>query len=250
MAFVAAEPDVEGAALEIVDVPIERRHGFLSARLPTGALVEGTTRHMLAALHGLMHWDLSQSHPTSPVLHGATVLIEGRRLVLMADKGAGKTTLTLSLLAAGHGIEGDEHLVLEPDAVIARPRTLRVKTASLRLVGDGPATLAQCPRIDLWGGGHIYAVNPSLFGRPWIIRRGQLDGLVFIEANHGGRSVAKPMARDEAFRRLMRTAMFPGTSLLAETARVRRLVSAVPAFSLRLGDLTGAQFHLKHLAQA
>lgn len=241
---------IEGARLEAVDVPIERRHGFLSARLPNGALIEGTPRYLLGSLHGLMHWDLRQSHPASPVLHGATVLIEGRRLVLMADKGAGKTTLTLSLLAAGHAVEGDEHLVLELDGVVARPRTLRIKTGSLRLVNGVPATITRNPRIDLWAGGHIYAVDPGLFGRPWIIRRGRLDGLILIEPNHGGRSVAKPITADEAFRRLMRTAMFPGVSLLAEIARVRRLVATTPAFALRLGDLTAAEFHLRHATRS
>jgi hypothetical protein len=46
----------------------------------------------------------------------------------------------------------------------------------------------------------------------------------------------------------MRTVVFPGISVLAETVRVRRLVAEAPAFELRLGDLTQAEFHLRQIA--
>ena len=241
------DPEIEGASLDIVDVPIDRHHNFLVARLPSGAVIEGTSRHVLGMLHGMMYWDLEQSHPTSPVLHGATVRIGGRRLVVMADKTAGKTTLMLSLLAAGHQVEGDEHLVLEPGAVIARPRTLRVKRGSLRLLPDLAPLIEQGPTIELWDGGHIYAVNPRLFGGRWIIQRGQLDGLVFVEANHGGRSLAKPISPNDAFGRLMQSVIFQREAILVQTARVRRLVSDTPAYLLRLGDLARAEFHLRRM---
>ncbi len=247
LAFMAAAPEVEGRALEPVDIVVERRFGFLATTLPHGALVEGTSRHLLGMLHGLMSWDLTQSHPASPTIHGATVLIDGRRFVLTGDKGAGKTTLMLSLLAAGHEVEGDEHLVLEPDGVIARPRTLRVKPGSLRLVRGLPQGLEQTPTIEIWEGGLIHAVSPALFGRPWVVRPGRLDGIIFIAPNHGGRSVIARLSPNAAFQRLMRSVIFPGVSVLSETVRVRRLVTEAPAFELRLGDLSQAQFQLLQL---
>jgi hypothetical protein len=239
-----------GIDLEPVTVDIERHHGFLRAQLPHGGVVEGTSRHLLGMLHGLMFWDISQSHPGSPVIHGATVRIGERRLVVMADKGVGKTTLMLGLLAAGHQVEGDEHVVLEPEAAIARPRTLRVKSSSLRLASDCAEQIRSKPSIEQWDGSRIYALSPSFYGRPWTISRGAIDGLVFLEPNHGGRSVAKPISRDEAFSRLMQTVFFPRLSPLAEAVRVRALAAATPAYVLRLGDLTGAEFHLRHVALA
>jgi len=238
-----------GRTLEVVDVILERSHGFLTGVLPNGTLVGGTSRHVLGMLHGFIMWDLAQSHPTSPLIHGATVVIEGKRFVITGDKGAGKTTLMLSLLAAGIEVEGDEHLVLEPETVIARPRTLRVKPGTFRLLKGLPASIAETPTIDIWEGGYIHAVSPRLFGRPWVVRPGSLDGIVFLEPNHGGRSVAVPISANEAFRRLMRTVYFPRVSVLAETVRLRRLVAEVPAYALRLGDLTGSQFHLHQLAR-
>ncbi len=247
--FLTIDPEVEGRSLEPIDVHFDRRFGFLAAKLPNGALVEGTSRHVLGMLHGLIYWDLSQSHPESPLIHGASVIIDGRRFVVTGAKGAGKTTFMLSLLAAGHEVEGDEHVVLDPEGVIARPRTLRVKPGSLRIVPGLPAGIERTPTIDIWEGGYIHAVSPALFGRPWVVRHGKLDGIVFIAPNHGGRSVVARLSPNEAFQRLMRTVIFPGVSVLAETVRVRRLVAEAPAFELRLGDLSQAEFQMQQLAR-
>src|SRR5260221_8206062 len=40
--------------------------------------------------------------------HGGLVTIAGRRLLLVGEKGAGKSTLVLRLLFDGHDVEGDE----------------------------------------------------------------------------------------------------------------------------------------------
>lgn len=247
--FMCIDPLVEGRALEPVDIHFERRCGFLSSKLPNGAIAEGTSRHVLGMLHGLLYWDLAESHPASPLIHGASVLLGGQRFVVTGDKGAGKTTLMLSLLRAGHDVEGDEHVVLEPHGVIARPRTMRVKPGSQRIVPDLPLGFEVTPSIDIWEGGHIHSISPALFGRPWVVRHGRPDGIVFIAPNHGGRSVATHVSPDDAFRRLMRTVIFRGVSVLAETVRVRSMVAEVPAFELRLGDLKQAEFHLRRLAR-
>jgi energy-coupling factor transporter ATP-binding protein EcfA2 len=249
LAFLRVDPLVEGRVLEPVDIHFERSFGFLSAELPNGAMVNGTTRHALGMLHGLLYWDLTQSHPASPLIHGASVVVGGQRFVVTGDKGVGKTTLMLSLLSAGHDVEGDEHVLLEPDGVVVRPRTMRVKPGSLRVVPDLPSGIEMTPSIDMWEGGHIHSVSPALFGRPWVVRHGPLDGIVFIAPNHGGRSVAAHVSPDDAFRRLMRTVIFRGVSVLTETVRVRSMVAEVPAFELRLGDLRQAEFHLRRLAR-
>lgn len=244
--FIEADPDIEGIELEPVDIVVERAHGFLMARLPDGSMAEGTANHILEALHRLTYWDIEQSHPNSPLIHGASIIIDGRRFLFVADKGTGKTTLSLFLLAAGFEVEGDEHVVLMSDAVIARPRPLRVKPGSLRVVPGLPEGVRALPMRSTWDGTCIYSVSPRLFGKSWTIRRGKVDAIVFVQANHGGRSVMKPVSPDVVFPALMRTVYFPRLSPLAETAMLRHLVATAPAYALRLGDLTGAKFHLEH----
>jgi hypothetical protein len=77
-----------------------------------------------------------------------------------------------------------------------------------------------------------------------------VDAVVLIDANHGGRSVLKAISADLVFEPLMKTVYFPRISPLRETVMLRRLVADARTYSLRLGDLTGAKFHLDHVVRA
>ncbi len=248
--FIEAAPQMAGVDLTPVDIAIDRRDGFLVATMPSGEIVEGTAYHLLGAMHRLLLADLVDGDPGAPLLHGATVLIEGQRLLIVGHKGAGKSTLALHLAVAGHGVEGDEHMLIRSGSVVARPRTLRVKDGTLAMVKPLPDQVWQAPRVPGWDGtSSIRALSPALAGREWIIRAGQLSGIVILVANHGGRSRARGIAREKAFAHLMAEAGMPATGVAAAAARIRALAMSVPSFELRLGDLATAEWHLIHVAR-
>ena len=248
--FMQVDPDIVGFALAPKDVFIRRQDGFWRLEVPDELLVEGSSRHLTWEIYRHVFRDIHVSHPTSSLLHAATVLIGGKRLAIVGGKGFGKTTLTMHLLAAGYAVEGDEHLVIEPQTVVTRPRTLRVKEGSFALVSNLPERILAQPRIELWDGGFVYGVSPRLFGRDWRLERGQLDAIIFVEANHGGRSVAKRMTGQDALERIMPHITFQATAVPMQAARIRQIAMQVPAFSLRLGNLANAEFHLTHIAGA
>lgn len=246
--FVEAAPDLPAPPPEIVDIAVRWRDGFLVATLPSGELVEGTPNHVLTAMHRVILADLVEGEPGAPFLHGATVMIGGRRVLLVGHKGAGKSTLALHLVLAGHDVEGDEHLVVRDSEVVARPRTLRVKEGSLRLVAAVPEQVWEAPRVHNWDGSIIRAISPEVGGRPWVIRPGRLDAMVFLVANHGGRSAARPIPGKDAFGRLMGEVMLPRTGVATAAGRLRRVAMEVPAYQLLLGDLATAEWHLSRIA--
>lgn len=246
--FAAAVPQIVRAELQPVDVPIERRDGFLSAVVSDGEVVEGSPAHLVGAMHRIVLADVVAHHPGAPIIHGATVIVDGRRLLLVGHKGSGKSTLALHLAASGHDVEGDEHLLLLEDGVVARPRTLRIKEGSLRLVERVPDAVWQAPSLTNWDGAVIRAVSPVLFGRPWVIQRGTLDGIVFLMANHGGRSTARRIRPEDVFGRLMGNVMLPTTGIAAAAGRLRQIATTTPAHQLLLGDLKAAEWHLRHVA--
>ncbi len=248
LAFVAAEPELPGISLEPVDVPIELRDGFLVAVVPGFGVFEGSPSHVIGAMHKIVLADLADGDPGAPFIHGATVVVDGRRLLLVGHKGCGKSTFSLHLAMAGHEVEGDEHLLVRQTEVIVRPRTLRVKEGSLRLVAGLPDCVADAPSIFNWDGSRIRAVNPGIGGRPWVIRPGRLDGVVFLVANHGGRSAGRRIHGNDAFGRLMGEVMLPKTGVAAAAGRLRRVAVEVPAYQLLLGDLDTAEWHLRHIA--
>ncbi|MEO8669238.1 MAG: hypothetical protein ABI399_12020 [Bauldia sp.] len=248
IAFMATTPEIAGAALEPVNLTIEERYGFFELKVPGGELVAGTASVLLAALHGLVWADLLESEAGSPIVHGATVLGPWGRALLVGFKTSGKTTLALHLIAAGFQVEGDEHLVIRSDSVIARPRTLRVKPGSLAMVPSLADAVRIRPFVTAWDGMPIYAVEPSIAGVAWTIAPGRLDRLVFVEPNHGGRSGMVPMPKPAVLPRLLEESLLPQAGVPAAFGRLRQLAMSVPAYRLSLGDLEGAQRCLLRLA--
>ena len=81
LAFVEAEPALPGLSPELVDVPIHFRDGFLVASMPGGESIEGTPSHLIGAMHRMVVTDLVEGDPDAPFIHGATVVVEGRRVL-------------------------------------------------------------------------------------------------------------------------------------------------------------------------
>ena len=248
--FVAAEPELPGLTLETVDIPIGLRHGFLVGQMPSGEVVGGTPEHLLSAMHRLIMADLIDGETNTPFIHGATALIEGHRVLLIGHKGSGKSTLALHLAVAGHAVEGDEHLLARGNEVIARPRTLRVKDGSLKLVAGLPTTVWDAPFLRNWDGSSIRSIRPDISGVPWVIRAGRLDAVVCLVANHSGTSVSQPIPGVDAFERLMREVILPRTGIAAAAGRLRQLVLGTPTYELLLGNLTAAEWHLRAIVRS
>lgn len=248
LSFVAAEPVLPDTDLAPVEVEVRSRDGFLVAVMPDGEVIEGTPGHLVNSMHRVILADLVDGDPGAPFIHGATLVIEGRRLLMVGHKGCGKSTLALHLALAGHIVEGDEHLLVREGEVIARPRTLRVKDGSLPLIPGLPEAVWQSPSIINWDGVAIRAISPGLGQRDWVIRAGTLDAIVYLVANHGGRSAARPIATNDAFGRLMGEIMLPPKGVAAAVGRLRRTATSVPAYQLLLGDLATAEWHLRQLA--
>ncbi len=66
-------------------------------------------------------------------LHASAVAVNGRGVVLMGDKGAGKSTTAASLLAAGHPLLADDTVVFDPDLAAMIPGFAQVKLAGAAL---------------------------------------------------------------------------------------------------------------------
>jgi energy-coupling factor transporter ATP-binding protein EcfA2 len=243
--FMEIAPGLPGFELQPVDIEVREREGFCSALLPGGIRVEGSPSHLLSVLHELIFRDVERHQPDATIVHGATALIEGRRVLLIGRKGCGKTTLTLHLAINGHPVEGDEHLLVRPDNVVARPRTLRVKPGTLALIPGLAELTAGAPFLENWDGTPIWALNPAFAKQPWLIRAGRLDAIIFLTSNHGGRSMIDALPVDQAFRRLLGEVVRWPANVAGAASRLRTLLSDTMTAELLLGDLAGAEWHLK-----
>src|SRR5262249_10059761 len=130
-------------------------------------------------------------------------------------------------------------------ATVARPRTLRIKPGTLDLVPSLREVVLCSPFITDWDGRPIYSVEPHLPGGTWRIEEGVTHAIVFLDHNHGGRSVLTPIGHNEAFRRILTTSYLPEAGRALSAARLRVLVLGARCYRLSLGDLDNAVWHLR-----
>jgi hypothetical protein len=247
-AYVDTRPEISGGVLESVDLAVERDEGFYRLRLSDGCLVEGTAIYVLETVHRLILGQLGQEAPGAPLIHAACARVRDVPVLLIGAKGSGKTTLVLYLIARGYCVEGDEHVVVRRADLVTRPRTLRVKQGSLTLVPALARAIRRAPSVADWNGLPIYAVRPSIAGQPWRIGAMRARHLVFLEPNHGGHTVAKPISTDRAFALLMARCLLPDTDKAQAVARLRAVAREAQSWEMSLGDLAGAEHHLLAIA--
>lgn len=117
--------------------------GAAVARVEADCLwLEPTLPWQILAAHFLVHQVLGAQRGLL-YLHAATVAIRGRGVLLCGDKGAGKSTLSLTLAGRGHGFLGDEVAVIDP---VARACVPFQRAVSVRPGPSAPRPTSACAR--------------------------------------------------------------------------------------------------------
>lgn len=177
---------------------------------------------------------LHQRHHT--ILHGSTVEINGKSLVLLGQKGQGKSTLTAALLSRGHGFISDDVTALQiqnshPIQVLPGIPCLRLRADAARATGHNPDKLPfASPLIPK----HILSVQDQFkniaFPLNTIVSLEHGDTITLQEMNEsekmlcllGGQYFAKyyDALQDSDHKRL-----FQHYSTLAKSTRIARLTT-------------------------
>jgi len=245
LSYAGADPAMPPGERMPVDLVVQRIGESYRIEPPDGDSVDGSIDTVLTGVFRLLgSWFVDEAG-NRPVIHAAIAVMEGQRFAFLGDKGAGKTTLMLKLIAEGFGVEGDEHAVLSEKGVIVRPRRLHVKESSLALFPELSAAIRNSPWAADWRGSRVFACPPSLCGAQWVIRDCPVEHLVFVESNFGGKSILAPLSGDAAFARLLETAFLPTTNRGAAAAKLRMLGAHASAWHLLAGDLNDAIWQLQ-----
>ncbi len=198
------------------------------------------TKSVTDHLHSMLFSYSLAERPRAGVLHAALLRRGSQRVLITGSQGAGKTTLALRLVRAGYQLEGDEHVFLDDDGVIARPRACLVRETSLALLPEVAEVILSAPAYVEDNGCTIFNVDPRLIGGSWRIEKGNVDCVIVLQPNHGGDSslrhlppmmVAQALISEMGMREIDR-----GVSIGAIAA----LVSRCNGYDLSLGDPEGA----------
>lgn len=144
----------------------------------------------------VMHWGVSSC--TDPLLlHGAALFRAGATLLLLGESGAGKTTLTLGLLARGWLPYGDDVTLVDPQTLHVRPfpRYFHVDAATR----------------DLVAGSHVLRRVGAVAGyaapRRWTSASSRPTTIVTVERDSDRPAAIEPISRAEAAGALLHAAM-------------------------------------------
>jgi serine kinase of HPr protein (carbohydrate metabolism regulator) len=198
------------------------------------------TRSVVDHLYARLFYLSLDERPRSGIIHAALLRRHGRRILLAGSKGAGKTTLSLHLVHAGYELEGDEHVFVDADGVIARPRACRVKETSLPLLPTLTDAIRSAPVYVDVRGNRIFNVTPAMIGGSWRIEKGNVDCVFVLQPNHGGYSSIRPMPAMMAAQALISEIGMRKVDRGASIAAIAALVSRARGFDLSLGEHDGA----------
>jgi hypothetical protein len=239
--YLECDPDVPGASAEEMLINIERcRDRYLVRELGQSATECLDANAVVEFLHRRV-FDLSVAdRPDTPLIHAASLRWRGRRVMLLGAKSVGKTTLTLNLLGVGYEFEGDEHVFVTGEGIIARPRAIRVKQASLALLPDLAPAIATAPYLIDYRGQKIYNLDPRHISSTWRIERGPVDVIVALKPNHGGYSSSRPMSSLKLVQDLVQESGFPSPRRGPALGSIVRTLGRSQAFDMSVGEHTGA----------
>lgn len=201
-----------------------------------GAVLERMQRRAfeLAALKGWLR------------IHGAVLSVDGRRLAVVGPSGAGKTTLTVAALAAGHPVEADESFLFADGTAIAVPRRLHVEHGTFSLVPEGRQWALNAPMLS--DDPPVVALDPSELGYRWRTRAEPLDAVVLIGV--GGDSHIRTLATPEALPLILGQALPTIETRATVTRQVAALLRTTPVHAIGGGHRASPEALLRILATA
>jgi hypothetical protein len=241
MRFLGCDPEIVASPAVELGLSVESFRGRYRVReegREIGQFLD--TRTLIDDLHARLFAYSLRDRPRSGIIHAALLRRGARRILIAGSKGAGKTTLALHLVRAGYDLEGDEHVFIEPDGVIARPRACRVKDTSLTLLPEIAETILAAPVYGDVRGARIFNLDPTLIGGSWRIEKGKVDCVIVLQPNHGGYSSLRPMQPMMVAQTLISELGMRGTDRGAPIAAIAVMVSRAKGFDLSLGDHAGA----------
>ena len=248
LAFIGCRPEIEGAARSQLDLDVEAIHGFLRLETPGGVAVEGSAAVILDELYRLRFEMVRAERHGALFLRGGTVTTDAGHILFAGEAGAGKSTLLLHLADLGWPVTGDDWLIVKGDVASPFPNSLRVRSGALSCLSARAADIVRSsPRTSGWFGQPTYAIEPSAFGHPWVVRSRPLLHVILVEGNHGGSSRLQPLDRTIAMEEIFKALLLPTEARARSLAEFNALMASANCWRCSLGRLDDAVRLLQEL---
>lgn len=197
--------------------------------------------YLLLQVHGEAEVFALVNNRQHMFVHGGAVEKFGSGIMMPAESGHGKTTLTLALVNAGYRFLSDEFCVLDSESGMLKafPRSLSVREGSLRLFPGLHAGRDQLPLLDS-PLEVLYSVDPvrefgGEMGESCPVRY-----IIFPHYDPSSEPSARRISGMEAVKRMIQTQSFISLGTLEKQPALDLMLSVVSGaecFDLVTGDL-------------
>lgn len=223
-----------GIALDVVALP--GRHALFVAGVPRG---EVETGGLVPAIKALLTELYADAVADGFLTHGALLRRDGKTLFLTGEPGAGKTTLTLALAAAGFAYGGDDIVRIGADG-LARPAPFAAaaKSGAWDLLAARMPDLAKAPVHRRADGQLVRYLRPaSLEALP----PAPLDVVLLLQREADAAPALKPVHPLDALVALLDSAFSRKGAAEGETlSALASRLEAAACFRLTYSDLDRA----------
>ena len=174
------------------------------------------------------------------VFHAACLVSGEKKLLISGTPGAGKTTLTLSLLEAGFGYEGDDIALIAPNGdVRGIPLAPAVKSGAWDIVKKFRPDISDAIIHRRPDGKRVRYLNPLHSSRPHGTGN-SVGWIVFIRRKNGSPKL-ELLGPIETFNRIMNGSYSPGGKLNSTAlSAIKHALAGARSFELTYSDLAAA----------
>jgi hypothetical protein len=190
-------------------------------------------------LNEMVNFRLSHQMKAYVKIHAACGSLEGRRFLLVGEKGAGKTTLITRLLFDGMAVHGDEKVLVRGAAVIPIPRKFHLKEGTIPLVPELDSIWKTTTSYPGYGVRTCYFA-PSDAGFEWQIRWGYVDAIFYLLPNHGGETRVEICPKWQMAQNLMLRSSDFDANPEDQMTDLCSLINRSNNFIIHIGELNGA----------
>ena len=191
-------------------------------------------------LQWLVHKEALKDVADSIRIHAGCGEWDGRRFIVVGDKGVGKTTLMIHLLFSGFRIIGDELVLVRDGKAMPFPRRFHIKEGSMGLLPRMSGMFETLPRNMTSYGQKMYSFTPQDAGYRWKIDEGEVRAIFYLVPNHGGESRVEACPKVMMVQRVMPMSFLSESSDHLKINQLCGMVERADCYLLHVGDLEGA----------
>jgi hypothetical protein len=165
---------------------------------------------------------------------------EGKRFLVVGDKGAGKTTLMVTLLMAGFRVVGDELVLVRDGKAMPFPRRFHIKEESTRLLTRMKPLFETLPYNMTSYNHRMYSLSPRDVGREWKIDEGEVRAVFYLVPNHGGETRMEESPKYGMVEKVMPMSFLSEKDDHKKIGHLCRMIDKAECYTIYIGDLEGA----------